>query len=146
MPAGLVDWFEEGATELEETLRQADLNEPFWQPPDWPSPGAQTIRTLLGAANVETAVHRWDAQLAHHRTTPINRAVAEMGIEQALRQATVLNRWYVSEFRKTPAPSGAGETYLFAQTDSRRRTGMGAGWSTSRGRMSSSRRNPGRPT
>jgi len=117
IPDGLIDWFEEGAAELEVALRQTDLDEPFWQPPGWPSPSTNTVRVFLRAANIETAVHRWDAQLAHHCTWPINQDVAEVGIKQALREGIVANRWYVREFGNAAAPAGRGERYLFQQTD-----------------------------
>lgn len=45
-------------------------------------------------------MHRWDARLAHRCTAPINQSVAEVGIEQALREGIGANRWYVREFRK----------------------------------------------
>jgi len=117
IPNGLIEWFGQGAAEVEAALRHADLDEWFWQPPEWPSLGDQRLGLFLRAANIETAVHRWDAQLAHERTAPIDRAVAELGIEQALREMIPMNRWYVREYRKAPARQGSGEIYRFQQTD-----------------------------
>lgn len=118
IPEGLIEWFEEGAAELEEVLRRTNLDDSVWQPPGWPWHREQTVRLFLQAANIETAIHRWDAQLAHQCTTAIDHVVAEAGIDQALREMTMMNRWYVREFRKAPAPPGKGETYRFQQTDS----------------------------
>lgn len=117
IPTGLLEWFEEGATEVVRSLGQADLDEPFWQPPGWPSSVPATIGLFQRAANIETAVHRWDAQLAHQCTAPIDRLVAEVGIEQVLQAGIAANRQYVREHRPVPPPPGHGETYLFQQTD-----------------------------
>lgn len=117
VPSGLVEWFEEGAGELASSLRDADLDEPFWQPPGWPSSLMRTVRLFQRAANIETAVHRWDTQLAHQCTSPIERVVAELGIQQVLQEGIIASRQYVREYRTVPPPAGGGEAYLFEQTD-----------------------------
>ena len=120
VPPGVIEWFEAGAAQLEKTLAQADLHAPFWRPPQWPPFGQSTNLLYLRAANIETAVHRWDAQLAHGRTEPVDRLVAELGIDQAFSAMIPGNRWFVREFREQPAPQGQGETYLFRQLDGER--------------------------
>ena len=120
IPDGLMEWFAEGAERLQTVLRAADLDAPFWQPPEWPSFGEQRNILYLHTATIETAVHRWDAQLAHHCTTAIDRSVAEVGIDQALTVMIPANRWFVQALRKEPVAQGRGETYLLRQMDGER--------------------------
>lgn len=117
IPDGLIEWFEEGAAEMTDSLRGTDLDEVFWRPAGWPPSLTPTVRLFQRAANIETAVHRWDAQLAHQCTSPIDRLVATLGIEQVLREGIPASRQYVRENRSMPPPPGRGETYLFQQSD-----------------------------
>ena len=117
IPDGLIEWFEQGAAEMTDSLRGAHLDGALWRPAGWPASLTPSVRLFQRAANIETAVHRWDAQLAHQCTSPIDPLVATMGIEQVLREGIPASRQYVRENRSVPPPTGRGETYLFQQAD-----------------------------
>jgi uncharacterized protein (TIGR03083 family) len=106
VPRGLVDWFEEGASILIETLAGADPDEPVWS---WSA--NKRVAHYLRMMPIETAVHRWDAQLAHGRNEPIDRALAVDGIDHTFD--------VMMPFRRAQAntPLGGGESYRFLQTD-----------------------------
>jgi len=63
IPPGLIEWFEEGAVILLDTLAAADPVESVWS---WSA--NKRVAHYLRMMPIETAVHRWDAQLAHGRT------------------------------------------------------------------------------
>ncbi len=106
IPAGVVDWFEEGAALLEEVLAAADPSAPAW---GWAK--NQTAGHYLRMMPIETAVHRWDAQLAHGVARPVDRALAEDGIAHTFEVMAPARR----SFRE--APAGQGERYRFVQSD-----------------------------
>jgi uncharacterized protein (TIGR03083 family) len=106
VPPGIVRWFEEGAALLAEVLASADPDEPVWS---WSA--NRTAGHYLRMMPIETAVHRWDAQLAHGVTRPIDRSLAADGINHTFEVMLPSRR----AFRN--APDGRGETYRFRQTD-----------------------------
>jgi uncharacterized protein (TIGR03083 family) len=60
---------------------------------------------------IETAVHRWDAQLAHGRTEPVDTPLAVDGVDQTFEVMLPMRR------ARRGAPAGSGESYSFVQTD-----------------------------
>ena len=75
----LLTWFREGSVTLVQTLRQADPDAPVWTfLPDG------RVSFWFRRQAVETAVHRWDAQLAAKRVQPIEPELAADGVDEAL--------------------------------------------------------------
>jgi uncharacterized protein (TIGR03083 family) len=110
IPPGLIEWFQDGAAELEDVLREANPDEPVWSWSD-----TKRVAHYLRMMPIETAVHRWDAQLANGRPAPIDRALAVDGIDHTFDVMLPFRR----EMAK--APNGSGESYRFVQTDGRGR-------------------------
>lgn len=81
IPPSVVEWYRECARELEEVFRAAEPNERTWT---WWTPD-QTVGFWMRRMAHETAVHRWDAQLAHGRAEPIVRELAEDGVDEAIQ-------------------------------------------------------------
>lgn len=106
IPEGLVAWFEDGAQRLESVLWEADPDETVW---NWS--GDHRVAHYLRMLPIETAVHRWDAQLAQGRPEPIARELAREGIGQTFEVMAPFRR------RLAEAPPGQGEVYQFRQTD-----------------------------
>jgi hypothetical protein len=61
---------------------------------------------------LETAIHRWDAQLAHGEPAPVEAALAAEGIEETFEVMVFARRVWAEHPRQ-----GAGETYHFHRTD-----------------------------
>lgn len=105
-PAGLVEWFEEGAAELEDALREVEPDEPIWS---WSDNHTAAHHYRMQA--IETTLHRWDAQLAHGTPDPIDEALARDGIDHHFDvMLPASRRW------REPRP-GNGEVYHFHRTD-----------------------------
>jgi uncharacterized protein (TIGR03083 family) len=106
-PSTVIEWYQRSAADLEAAFRGAETGERAWTwfPPD------QSVGFWLRRMTQETAVHRWDAQLAHHQEAPIARELAQDGIDEAL---TVYQPQWC---RPESQVSGNGETYRFDQTD-----------------------------
>lgn len=79
--SGLVEWFEEGAARLLETLAGADpaFSVYTWHPPD------RTVGFWYRRMAHETAVHRVDAQLGHGASTPVEPDLAADGVDEIIR-------------------------------------------------------------
>lgn len=75
--AALLSWFREGAEELAATLEGADPSMRVWGFGPEPTVGSWLIRMAL-----ETAVHRWDAQLPRGGPDPIDPELAVLGIDE----------------------------------------------------------------
>lgn len=107
MPPGLLELFEQTAATLETVLRETEPHEPVytWWPPD------QTVGFLQRRIALETAIHRWDAQLARGNPQPIESDLASDGVDEALDVMLTVRRELV-----TPR-QGSGETYHFHRTD-----------------------------
>lgn len=72
-------WYRDGLTELQLTLAATDPATTVWT---W-SP-QQNVAFVQRRMAQETAVHRWDAQLAAHAPEPIGAALAIDGIDEFL--------------------------------------------------------------
>lgn len=75
-----VPWFEEGVTELTAALEEAGPDVAMWTFPG----GGDTSRFWFRRQAEETAVHRWDVELAVGRPNPIDTEVAMAGIDELL--------------------------------------------------------------
>lgn len=106
IPPGIVEWFEEGAGLLVDVLRAADPAEPVWS---WSED--HTVWHYLRMTPIETTVHRWDAQLAHGVTEPVDRALAMEGIDHSFDVMLPARRGNGN------APNGQGESFRFEQRD-----------------------------
>ena len=73
-------WFEEGVAELTAALEEAGPDVAMWTFPD----GGGTSRFWFRREAEETAVHRWDAQVALGDPDPIDTEVALAGIDELL--------------------------------------------------------------
>ena len=73
-------WFEEGVTELTAALEEAGPDVAMWTFPG----GGGTSRFWFRRQAEETAVHRWDAQLAVGDPQPIETEVALAGIDELM--------------------------------------------------------------
>jgi uncharacterized protein (TIGR03083 family) len=82
----IVAWYDDRAAELVQRFEALDLD--------------QVVATFIGAQPVrwwarrqahETAVHRWDSQLAHGVTEPVDASLASDGVDEYLM--TFLPRW-----------------------------------------------------
>lgn len=106
LPPEVLAWFDRGASELEHVFREADVDEPVWT---WSSD--KRVGFLLRTQAIEAAVHRWDAQLAHDATGPIDAELAADGIDHTFEYMLPARREWAE------APAGSGETYHFHRTD-----------------------------
>jgi uncharacterized protein (TIGR03083 family) len=73
-------WFEEGVAELTAALEEAGPDVAMWTFPG----GGGTTRFWFRRQAEETAVHRWDAQLAVGAPSPIDTEVALAGVDEIL--------------------------------------------------------------
>lgn len=73
-------WFAEGVTELAAALEEAGPDVAMWTFPG----GGGTSRFWFRREAEETAVHRWDAELAVGTPAPIETEVALAGIDEVL--------------------------------------------------------------
>ena len=103
-PAARVDWFSEGVAMLADALADAGPSVEMWS---W-TPEATSGFWARRQAN-ETAVHRYDAQLAAGEIQPVAQALAVDGIDEFL---TLIPFWPWAERVR-----GTGETIHFHCTD-----------------------------
>ncbi|RBQ21847.1 hypothetical protein DP939_03990 [Spongiactinospora rosea] len=106
VPAGLIDWFAEGAAELYAVFRDTDPAQRAWT---WSR--EQTVGFWVRVQAIEAAVHRWDAQAATGDPEPIDADLASDMIAQTFEVMAPARR----EWRQ--APPGRGERYAFRRTD-----------------------------
>jgi uncharacterized protein (TIGR03083 family) len=106
MPAGLVDWFHDGAAILHGLFRDRDPDEAVWT---WSQ--EHTVGFWARMQSIEAAIHRWDAEIAVGAPNPVD---AELAADAVAQTFTVM-----APFRRATqqAPAGAGERYRFRQTD-----------------------------
>ncbi|MBP2324169.1 uncharacterized protein (TIGR03083 family) [Kibdelosporangium banguiense] len=97
MPAGLIDWFAEGAAELAELFATTASDTPVWT---WSR--EQTAGFWLEMQTIEAAVHRWDAN-----NQPIDHELARSAIEQTFTVMAPFRR------ARQKAPAGQGERFRF---------------------------------
>jgi uncharacterized protein (TIGR03083 family) len=107
IPGELLDWFQDGAALLLDTLQHVSPEEQIgtWFPPD------QTGGFWQRRMAQETAVHRWDAQSALGREQPIDRELARDGIDEVMDVQIPMRREW-----QTPR-AGEGESFHFHTTD-----------------------------
>lgn len=77
----LLDWFDAGVDELLIMLRTVDPSLPAW---NWAPHTPQVAAFWPRRMALETAVHRWDAESAHHDATGFDLAVAVDGVDELL--------------------------------------------------------------
>jgi uncharacterized protein (TIGR03083 family) len=77
--AELLPWFDEGVDALLIALRSVDLDSPAW---NWAPHTPQVASFWPRRMALETAVHRWDAQSAHHDANGFDVAIAVDGIDE----------------------------------------------------------------
>lgn len=75
-----VGWFDEGAAELATALEDSEPDRPAW---NWSGTNL-TVRWITRRVAQETAVHRWDCQLASGRPDPIDTELALDGVDEVL--------------------------------------------------------------
>jgi uncharacterized protein (TIGR03083 family) len=109
IPPTLIEWFEAASTELVDAFERITPDETVWH---WS--GDHRARAHFRNQAIEAAVHRWDAQNAHHAVTPIERRLAEDGIDQHFEVQVPFAR-SLGASRK-----GNGETYMLTQSDGER--------------------------
>lgn len=106
LPTEVLAWCEQSAAELEAVLRAADPDEPIWT---WAQDRRVAHYPRMMA--IETAIHRWDAQLAQDDPAPIEATLAVDGIDQTFDVMLPARRQW-----REPRPS-AGESYHFHRSD-----------------------------
>jgi uncharacterized protein (TIGR03083 family) len=76
----VVEWFSAGVAPLEDALAALDPDAPVWNFSNGPQLGRFWPRRMA----IETALHRWDGQDAHGRTTAIDAELASDGMDEVL--------------------------------------------------------------
>lgn len=102
-PAGTLAWFDEQRADLLAVLDAVDPELPAW---NW-APQAKKAAFWLRRMALETAVHRWDAQLAVGRPEPIESPLAADGV------AEVVDTWLPAG-RRTGPTDRSGLVHLTA--------------------------------
>ncbi|WP_090932601.1 maleylpyruvate isomerase family mycothiol-dependent enzyme [Nonomuraea jiangxiensis] len=106
IPAGLLDWFADGAAGLGAQFRANDPGTHAWT---WSA--EQTVGFWLRMQTIEAAVHRWDAESAVGTARPIHEEIAADAIGQTFEVMAPARRAW------RQAPGGAGERFRFRRTD-----------------------------
>jgi uncharacterized protein (TIGR03083 family) len=104
-PHQAIGWFETGVRELLATLESTDPETAVWALSD-----DRTVAFWHRRMAHETALHRWDAQLAHGAPVPIDPDLAVSALGESLDI-------YVTGRLDGQDISGAGETVLLQCTD-----------------------------
>ncbi|MCP3798024.1 maleylpyruvate isomerase family mycothiol-dependent enzyme [Allokutzneria sp. A3M-2-11 16] len=107
LPAGLADWFAEGAAALHDVFRADAPDTPVWT---WTAD--QTVGFWIRMQTTEAALHRWDAQNAFGDAWPIDDEHAALAITEHFE--LLVPAWR----HMRPAEDGAGERVRL--TDGRR--------------------------
>jgi uncharacterized protein (TIGR03083 family) len=106
MPAGLVTWFQAGATALADQFQATPPAEPVWT---WSNDKSAGFWCRMQA--IEAAVHRWDAQNAVGVPLPLGTELAADAVEQTFTVMAPARRAWLN------APPGQGERFLFRRLD-----------------------------
>lgn len=109
----LVEWFREGWRDLADLLDGVEDDEPAWSWSGDNRAGFWKRRTAL-----ETLVHRWDAQNAVAKTTPLDPALSEDGIDEMLFVMAGQGAYQGDPLRLLVEPDG-GRRWLLELEDSR---------------------------
>ena len=107
------EWFEEGVTELTAALEEAGPDVAMWTFPG----GGGTTRFWFRRQAEETAVHRWDAELAVASPSPLDTEVALAGVDELLDVFFAARRVELGgtvRFEATDSPHG---TWVVANDD-----------------------------
>jgi uncharacterized protein (TIGR03083 family) len=106
VPANMIDWFADGAGELESLFRSRGPHETVWT---WST--EQTTGFWLRMQTIEAAVHRWDAERAVGTAQPVDAELAADAVVQTFQ--------VMAPFRRVAgqAPAGSGERFRFRRTD-----------------------------
>ncbi|HWE62757.1 MAG TPA: maleylpyruvate isomerase family mycothiol-dependent enzyme [Chloroflexota bacterium] len=108
MPPDLLDLFVRTAATLEDVLWALEPSEPVWT---WFATD-RTAGFWQRRMAQETAVHRWDTQLAYGEPAPIDADLASDGIDEVFDVMLPMRRHWAQAWRQ-----GSGETYHFHRTD-----------------------------
>jgi uncharacterized protein (TIGR03083 family) len=106
VPAGLVDWYADGADALGSLFRERDPGEPVWT---WSR--EQSVGFWLRMQAIEAAIHRWDAENTIGTPQPIDTDLAADAVAQTFEVMAPARRAWQQ------APPGSGERFGFRQTD-----------------------------
>jgi uncharacterized protein (TIGR03083 family) len=106
VPAGLLDWFHDGAADLQERFRATAPAERVWT---WSADHTAGFWQRMQA--IEAAVHRWDAENAVGLARPLDAALAADAIGQTFEVMAPMRRTVGK------APPGHGERFVFQRTD-----------------------------
>lgn len=106
MPPGLIDWFADGAAQLESLFRERDPGEKVWT---WSH--EQTTGFWSRMQAIEAAGHRWDAENAIGAARPVEAELAEDAVAQNFTVMAPARR------ARTQAPPGSGERFRLRQSD-----------------------------
>jgi uncharacterized protein (TIGR03083 family) len=103
---GLVEWYEESVATLVEAITNETPETPVW---NWSEQDMTVAFWARRMAN-ETAVHRWDAQLAHGVQQPVEPDLAVDGVDE------LLSVFLTQGLAKRPV-DGRHATFLVRATD-----------------------------
>ena len=106
VPAGLLDWFAEGAGRLATLFEQTDPATPVWA---WSPEG--TVGFWHRMQTIEAAVHRWDAENVVGTAKPVDAELATDAVTQTFEVMAPMRR------ALKQAPPGSGERFRFRRTD-----------------------------
>lgn len=106
IPAGLIDWFADGAAALAELFRTTPADTPLWT---WWHDRTAGFWTRMQA--IEAAVHRWDAENAIGTARPVDAEPAADAIAHTFEVMAPARRAWKQ------APPGSGECLRFRRTD-----------------------------
>lgn len=106
VPAGLIDWFADGAFALESLFSDCGPGEMVWT---WSR--EQSTGFWLRMQTIEAAVHRWDAESAIGAAQPVEAELAGDAVGQTFEVMAPARR------ASGQAPPGSGERFRIRQTD-----------------------------
>jgi uncharacterized protein (TIGR03083 family) len=106
VPAGLLDWFHDGAADLRERFGTVGPHERVWT---WSADHSVGFWARMQA--VEAAVHRWDAENAVGTARPVDAALAADAVGLTFEALAPMRR------AVGKAPPGHGERFFFRRTD-----------------------------
>jgi uncharacterized protein (TIGR03083 family) len=110
IPPRLIEWSEAATLQLLDAFENIEPDEAVWH---WS--GDNRAAAHFRNQAFEAVVHRWDVEKAHEATTPIDRALAEDGIDQHFEVQVPFARSLGA------SRTGTGETYKINQTDGHRK-------------------------
>ncbi|MGW1867140.1 maleylpyruvate isomerase family mycothiol-dependent enzyme [Streptomyces mauvecolor] len=106
LPAGLLDWFHEGASRLASLFARHDPAERVWSWSD-----EQSVGFWRRMQAIEAAVHRWDIEHALGAAKPVDRQLAADAVSHTFEVMAPARR------ARQNAPAGQGERLRFRQSD-----------------------------